>query len=96
MGDAASEDVVEIKAAAPRTLVGVEGRVMSVTVSPADAPPTLVARIDDGTGAMDAVFMGRREVPGIEPGGRIRLHGRVTADEQAPRIFNPRYELLVD
>ena len=33
--------------------------------------------------------MGRREIPGIEPGRHIRLHGRVTAGRAGPRHLQP-------
>lgn len=74
-------------------MVTVHGRVASVRVEPGDATPCLTARIQDDTGVIDAVFMGRREILGIEPGTVIDIEGRVSAGEAIPRIYNPSYVL---
>ena len=76
-----------------RDVVTVEGRIIAITVEPKDAAPRLTARIDDGTGRLDAVFMGRRAIAGIEPGARVCVAGRVCAAEAAPRLYNPRFEI---
>jgi len=76
-----------------RDLAAIEGRIISITVEPQDAAPRLTARIDDGTGRMDAIFMGRRSIAGIEPGARVLVAGRLCDAEAAPRMYNPRFEL---
>jgi hypothetical protein len=38
--------------------------------------------------------VGRRRVPGIEAGARIRVEGMLARGEDMPTIFNPRYEIL--
>mgnify|MGYP001334088352 CR=1 FL=1 len=78
----------------PREAAKVAGRVVAVRIEPKDAAPQFTAQIDDGTGRIDAVFMGRRAVPGIEPGAHVSVEGTVCASQSLPRIFNPRYELL--
>jgi hypothetical protein len=78
----------------PRTIARVRGRVHHVEVSPADRPATFVARLVDDSGALDCVFMGRRGIAGIEPGAMLEVEGRITASEDVPVIYNPRYELL--
>lgn len=78
----------------PREAAKVAGRVVAVRIEPKDAAPQFTAQIDDGTGCIDAVFMGRRAVPGIEPGAHVSVEGTVCASQSLPRIFNPRYELL--
>lgn len=88
-----TDDVVRIENATARTLVTVKGRIVALRVEPRDAAPQLTARIDDGTGRLDAVFMGRREIPGIEAGAMVTFHGRVSDAEALPRIFNPQYTL---
>ena len=85
--------VQSISSVRTREVATVEGRVVAITVEPRDAAPSLVARVDDGTGRIDAVFMGRRAIAGIEPGARVALAGRVCAAEAAPRLYNPRFEL---
>lgn len=77
----------------PRAIVAIAGRIVSIQVEPRDAAPTLTARVDDGTGRVEAIFMGRRAIAGIEPGARIRLEGRVCATDALPRLYNPRFEL---
>ncbi|GIG54682.1 OB-fold nucleic acid binding domain-containing protein [Demequina activiva] len=76
-----------------REMATVEGRVVAITVEPHDAAPRLTARIDDGTGRIDAVFMGRRSIAGIEPGARVSVAGRVCEADAALRLFNPRFEI---
>jgi hypothetical protein len=55
--------------------------------------PALVAELYDGTGSMSLVWLGRRQIAGIEPGRSLVGYGRVTRDGELPVIFNPRYEL---
>ncbi|MDN4481592.1 OB-fold nucleic acid binding domain-containing protein [Demequina muriae] len=77
----------------PRAMAAIAGRIVSIQVEPRDAAPKLTARVDDGTGRVEAIFMGRRAIAGIEPGARIRLEGRVCATDALPRLYNPRFEL---
>ncbi len=77
-----------------RSLARVCGRITAIQVEPAGVAPTLTIRVQDDSGRIDAVFMGRRSIPGIEPGQRIGLEGRVSASDAAPLMYNPRYELL--
>ncbi|WP_084037845.1 OB-fold nucleic acid binding domain-containing protein [Demequina sp. NBRC 110053] len=85
--------VTSISDVSVREIATVEGRIVSITVEPRDAAPQLTARIDDGTGRIDAVFLGRRSIAGIEPGARVSVEGRVCAAEPTLRVFNPRFEL---
>ena len=77
-----------------REMARVAGRVVSIQVEPNDAPPAFTVRIDDGTGRLDAIFMGRRDIPGLAPGGRIELEGRMCRTTSLPRVYNPRYTLI--
>ena len=77
----------------PREVVTVGGRVVSIEVQPRNAVPVLTARVSDGTGVVDAVFFGRRDIPGITPGAHMTLSGRLSAADTAPQLFNPRFEL---
>lgn len=83
-----------IRDARPREVASVSGRIVSIRVEPNDAPPAFTVRVDDGTGRLDAVFMGRRDVPGLAPGGSITLEGMVCATQSLPRMYNPRYTLM--
>jgi hypothetical protein len=47
------------------------------------------------TGELTAVFYGRAQIAGLEPGVQIRLHGMVgIGDHGRPAMINPAYELL--
>jgi amino acid transporter len=72
----------------------IQGRIRSVQLTPVADTPVLSAEVVDATGSVIARFYGRREIPGIEPGARIRLTGRTTQRYQKTIMNNPRYELL--
>ncbi len=76
-----------------RELVRVAGTLRTVTLRPRAGVPALVAELYDGSGSISLVWLGRRQIPGIEPGRSLVASGRVTRDHDQPVIFNPRYEL---
>ena len=76
-----------------RQLACVCGTLKSVTLRPRAGVPALVAELYDGSGTINLVWLGRRQIPGIEPGRAVIACGRVTRDHEQPVIFNPRYEL---
>ncbi|CAN7308137.1 hypothetical protein LJR078_001673 [Arthrobacter sp. LjRoot78] len=58
-------------------------------------PPS--ARRRGGPGRRDrlrVVWLGRRRVPGVDPGCELRLEGMLTLRDGLPTMFNPRYEIL--
>ena len=79
----------------PRRGATVCGTLRSVTLRPRAGVPALVAELYDGSGSLYVVWLGRRQIAGIEPGRRLRIagHGRPQADGQRA-LFNPRYELV--
>ncbi|MFH5823048.1 OB-fold nucleic acid binding domain-containing protein [Georgenia sp. AZ-5] len=79
---------------APRRRGRVAGVISSLTYRPQGEAPALVARLFDGTGSVDLVFLGRHEVPGIEPGRHLVAEGMVAEHAGRPVIFNPAYELV--
>jgi amino acid transporter len=73
----------------------VEGRLHATESRSIQGNRLLVGRVADSTGEMTAVFYGRAQIPGVEPGTRIRLSGKVCAgDDGLPSMINPAYELL--
>jgi hypothetical protein len=54
---------------------------------------TMEAELWDGTGRVLLVWLGRRDIPGIEPGRKIVVHGRLTSMKGERAIYNPAYEL---
>lgn len=70
------------------------GTLRSVTLRPRAGVPALEAEMYDGTGSLFLVWLGRRQIAGVEPGRRVRVQGMVTDNHGNRVIFNPRYELL--
>lgn len=70
------------------------GTVRSVTLRPRSGVPALVAELYDGTGTLTVVWLGRRQIPGIVAGRRLRVRGRVAQRDGRPVLFNPAYDLL--
>lgn len=77
-----------------RGLANALGVVRNLTVPPHGQVPALTAELYDGTGTLTLVWLGRREIPGIVCGVRMRARGRVTMNKGRMTMFNPRYELL--
>ncbi|WP_054814130.1 OB-fold nucleic acid binding domain-containing protein [Nocardia arizonensis] len=69
------------------------GRLRSVEACPKAAGASVQAEFFDGTDAITLVWIGRRRIPGIEPGRRILVRGRVGDRDGRKVIFNPYYEL---
>ena len=73
----------------------VQGRLHTAQVRPVPGTSVLVCEIADSTGDLTALFYGRTQIAGLEPGCRIRLHGMVgTGGDGRPAMINPGYELL--
>lgn len=78
----------------PRTLASVRGEVRAVTLRPADDVPALDAELWDGTDVLHLLWLGRRSIPGIDPGIKLHASGRVTLHHEQLTIFNPAYEII--
>jgi amino acid transporter len=72
----------------------VEGKVRAVEIHPVENSCVFDAIITDETGMLTAKFYGRTNIPGFEPGARVRLAGKVAMREGGPAMINPAYELL--
>jgi RecG-like helicase len=70
------------------------GTLSSVTLRPRAGALALEAQLFDGSGALAVVWLGRRQIAGIDPGRRVRVSGMVTVTDGQATMFNPRYELL--
>jgi hypothetical protein len=77
----------------PGEEVTVFGRLRSVELCPRDAAATLEAELFDGTGGVTLVWLGRRRIPGIEPGRTIKAMGRLAVRNGRMVLYNPYYEL---
>jgi hypothetical protein len=76
--------------------VVVAGTLRAVVLRPLAGVPTLEADLDDGTGSVTLVWLGRRRIRGIDPGRRLVARGRLTLRDGKYTVFNPEYELRVD
>jgi amino acid transporter len=72
----------------------IEGRVKVVEIRPVENSCVFEATVADGTGKLTAMFYGRTNIAGVEPGARLRLDGKVSMREGGPAMINPAYELL--
>lgn len=76
-----------------RTRAQVSGVLRSVTYRPQDRVPALLAEVYDGSGSVDLMWLGRRDVAGIQPGRRIVATGMICPGKRRNTIYNPRYSL---
>jgi hypothetical protein len=74
-------------------LVAVTGRLRTVVYTPRTNLPTLEADLFDGTDVVTLVWLGRRQIAGIEPGRTLTARGRVAIRENRKVIYNPYYDL---
>jgi amino acid transporter len=72
----------------------VEGRVRSVEIRPVQQNCVFELTIDDGTGELTVMFYGRTGIPGLGPGTRLRLEGKVSVRAGGRVMTNPAYELV--
>jgi hypothetical protein len=86
--------VTPIASLRPPGRATVEGVVRSVETKPVEQNAVLVCRVADATGELTALFYGRKQIPGLKAGSRIRLSGPVGMRENRPVMVNPAYELL--
>lgn len=80
------------------------GVIDAVTIQPASASPEFTAIVTDrefhrvasdgGSHRLRLVWLGRRRVPGIVVGTRLRIEGMVSLRDGLPTIYNPRYEII--
>ena len=73
--------------------VSVTGRLRTVVYTPRTNLPTLEADLYDGSDVVTLVWLGRRQIAGIEPGRALTARGRVAIRDGRKVIYNPYYEL---
>ena len=73
--------------------VTVLGRLRSVELCPTNEAATLQAELFDGTQGVTLIWLGRRRIPGIEPGRTIKARGRMAERDGQKVLYNPYYEL---
>jgi hypothetical protein len=88
------EGAVPIQNCEDRQRVQLTGTVSTVTITPRAGHPALEVELRDGSGAVTLVWLGRRQIPGIDPGRTLKIYGRISCHEGKRLIYNPRYELM--
>jgi amino acid transporter len=88
------EGAVPIGTVQERQRVRVAGRVHALRVQPWSGQPTLECTVTDASGRIVVVFLGRRQIAGIEPGTRLVLDGMVGNRSGQLVMMNPDYRLL--
>lgn len=78
----------------PRRRSLIVGQVVRMKTRPAHGIPTLVVRIEDGTGFATATFTGRRSIAGIELGRTLGIEGIPRCLDDKIEFTNPEYTLL--
>lgn len=91
--DAEEVGATPIADAADRAHVRVCGMIKTVTLRPRAGVPALLAELYDGSDTLQLIWLGRRQIAGIEPGRSLVAEGRITVQQGRRTIFNPRYEL---
>jgi hypothetical protein len=69
------------------------GTVRAVTLQPVGGVPALEAELYDGSASVILVWLGRRQIAGIEPGCALTASGLIATHGDRRVVFNPRYEL---
>ena len=81
-----------VKAAQLRSRVRVCGTVVRARTVPESC--WFEAVLDDGTGTVTLVWMGRPKVAGIVEGVKLLVSGRLTEQDGRKLIYNPEFEML--
>jgi hypothetical protein len=90
VADAAATPIGDV---ADRDQAVIAGTLRAVTVRPRGSSQALQADLWDGSGSITLVWLGRRDIPGIEPGRHLKVRGRVAQQRGTRTMYNPIYEL---
>jgi hypothetical protein len=72
----------------------IAGRLHTMRVQPHGGIASLECTLVDETGGIALVFLGRRSIPGMKVGARVRVEGTVGEDHGRLAMLNPTYEFL--
>ncbi|NDK89409.1 OB-fold nucleic acid binding domain-containing protein [Gordonia desulfuricans] len=73
--------------------VSMHGELRSVETCSRAAKTGVKAEFFDGSDVVLLKWLGRNRIPGIEPGRKITVRGRLAEHEGMKVIYNPYYEL---
>ncbi len=89
------EGVVRIGDLAYRQRGRIQGRVHSVRLQPWSGLHALECTVVDGSGAINLVFLGRRQIAALSPGATIVAEGMVGKHDGRLAMINPGYEIIL-
>ncbi|MFW0790392.1 OB-fold nucleic acid binding domain-containing protein [Gordonia sp. CPCC 205333] len=73
--------------------VNIHGELRSVQTCSKAAHTGVKAEFFDGTDTVLLKWLGRNRIPGIEPGRKLTVRGRLAQQDGEKVIYNPYYEL---
>ena len=88
-------DVTDIAEVVYRSRCRVAGKVRSIRVAPWSGVPALECIVVDRTGAINVVFLGRRQVAGIDVGTVLVVNGVIGRHRDQLAVVNPEYEIVL-
>ncbi|MBT8224829.1 MAG: OB-fold nucleic acid binding domain-containing protein [Dactylosporangium sp.] len=91
--DAAESGCTPVRDTERGQVVAVTGRLRTVVHTPRTNLPTLEAELYDGSDLVTLVWLGRRQIAGIEPGRTLTARGRIAVRDDRKVMYNPYYEL---
>ena len=89
-----NDQVTPMGEARARVRARFEGQIRRIRIQPQAAVPMLEVILEDDTGRVSALFMGRRGIAGVQCGGRLAIEGTPVAGERGLTLYNPAYDLL--
>jgi hypothetical protein len=81
----------KIGEAVPRGRLVVTGTVVAATTVPVGGVASYCCVIDDETGQVDLIFLGRRGVAGLDVGARCTVEGTARSEGDRLVVWNPLY-----
>jgi len=79
--------------ARPRGRVVVTGTICAEEAVSRERSPAYCCTLDDGTGHLDLLFLGRSRIPGVAVGTRCRVEGTARTESGRLVVWNPLYRL---
>jgi RecG-like helicase len=79
-----------------RQVARLRGTITVLTMKPRAGTPWLEAEFSDGSGTIQLIWMGRRQIPGVTAGRELIVSGRASYVDGQRRLYNPHYELISD
>ncbi|MDR0592289.1 MAG: OB-fold nucleic acid binding domain-containing protein [Bifidobacteriaceae bacterium] len=88
------EGAEPINALADRRRARVTGVIRSIAIGPRGPSATFEVELSDGSGELKAIWLGQRQILGLEPGRQLICQGLVAMDGGVRVMRDPYYELV--